>query len=115
MMMFSTSVTGTPAFCASWVEARFWSRRVIAVMLVGEIRLKRLAAIIALVLQGFPTTQMVASAAATSSIASPCATKMRPLSLSRSARSMPGPRGLEPTSRIQSASPKATRGVAGRR
>ena len=65
-----------------------------------------------LVLHGLPTTTTRASAEATSSIALPCSTKILPLSFSRSARSMPGPRGLEPTSMHQSASLKATLRVA---
>ena len=43
----------------------------------------------------------------------PCAMKILPLSLSRSARSMPGPRGLAPTSRHQLASLKPTFGIVG--
>ena len=68
------------------------------------------AAIMQLVLQGLPTTTTRASAEATSSIALPCSTKILPLSFSRSARSMPGPRGLAPTRMAQSASANATRG-----
>ena len=94
MMMSSTSVTSTPAFCASWVWARFWSRRVIAVKRSGPRRLALDAAIITLVLHGLPTTTTRASGEATSSMAVPCSTKILPLSFSRSARSMPGPRGL---------------------
>ena len=63
-----------------------------------------------LVLQGLPTTTTRASSEATSSIAWPCSTKILPLSFSRSARSMPGPRGLEPTRMAQSASLNATSG-----
>ncbi len=70
-------------------------------------RLAWLAAIMQLVLQGLPTTATRASSAATLSIDRPWATKILPLSLSRSARSIPGPRGLEPTSRHQFASLKA--------
>ena len=65
-----------------------------------------------LVLAGLPTTTTRASAAATSSMILPCSTKILPLSLSRSARSMPGPWGLAPTSRHQLASVKPG-GVAG--
>ncbi len=50
-----------------------------------------------LVLQGFPTTRTRTSAAAFSAMARPCGLKMPPLTLSRSPRSMPALRGMEPT------------------
>ncbi len=110
MMMSSTSVRATPAFCASWACARFWSSRVIAVKRSGPRRLAWAAAIMQLVLHGLPTTTTRASSEATSSMALPWPTKILPLSFSRSARSMPGPRGLEPTRMHQSASLNATFG-----
>ena len=110
MMMSSTSVIGTPAFWASWVRARFWSRRVIAVKRSGPSRDAWAAAIMQFVLQGLPTTTTRASSEATSSMAVPCSTKILPLSVSSSARSMPGPRGLLPMRMHQSASAKASRG-----
>jgi len=61
-----------------------------------------------LVLHGLPTTATRQSSAATASIAAPWPMKILPLSFSRSARSMPGPRGLLPTSRHQLASLNAT-------
>ena len=69
MMMSSTSVIGTPAFWASWVRARFWSRRVMAVKRSGPSRRAWAAAIMQLVLQGLPTTTTRASSEATSSMA----------------------------------------------
>ncbi len=110
MMMSSTALTSTPAFWASWVCARFWSSRVIAVKRSGPRRVAWEAAIMQLVLHGLPTTTTRAASEATSSMALPCSTKILPLSLSRSARSMPGPRGLLPTRIAQSASAKASRG-----
>jgi len=71
------------------------------------------AAIMQLVLAGLPTTAMRASSAATASMILPWPMKILPLSLRRSARSMPGPRGLAPTSRHQLASLKPTVGVGG--
>ena len=79
-----------------------------AVKRSGRQALGLAAAIMQLVLQGLPTTATRASSAATSSIAWPWAMKILPLSFSRSARSMPGPRGLEPTSRPSSTSLKPT-------
>ena len=76
----------------------------------GPSRVACEAAIMQLVLHGLPTTTTRASAEATSSMALPCSTKILPLSFSRSARSMPGPRGLEPTRMHQSASANASRG-----
>ena len=53
----------------------------------------------ALLLAGLPTTSTFASRAAQSFSACPCALKMPPFSFSSSLRSIPAPRGLEPTSR----------------
>jgi hypothetical protein len=76
---------------------------------LGGRRLACEAAIMQFVLAGLPTTATRASAAATASMIWPWPMKILPLSLSRSARSMPGPRGLAPTSRHQLASLKPTR------
>ena len=109
MVMLVTSVTAAPVRCANWLTARLWSRRVIAVKLPRGMRFAFWLAMYALVLQGLPTTSTRASAEATSSIAVPWPMKIRPLSFSRSLRSMPGPRGLLPTRKTASASAKAVR------
>jgi hypothetical protein len=57
-----------------------------------------LIAISALVLAGLPVTPMRMSSAATEFSALPCAVKIAPLASNRSPRSIPGPRGLAPTS-----------------
>ena len=93
-----TSATDTPAFLASWVCARFWSRRVIANQRSAGTSGALLRAIRQLVLQGLPTTRTRTSLAAFLAIASPWGLKMPPLTLSRSPRSMPALRGIEPTS-----------------
>ena len=87
------SVIGTPAFFASWVRARLWSRRVIAVNRSAGTSGACEEAISALVLAGLPTTSTRTSAAAPALIASPCGLKMPPLALSRSPRSIPPVRG----------------------
>ena len=56
------------------------------------------------VLQGLPTTRTRTSLAAFAAIAWPWGLKMPPLTLSRSPRSMPALRGIEPTSSAQLAS-----------
>ena len=53
----------------------------------------------AFVLAGFPTTTTRTSSAAPALIAAPCGPKIPAFAASRSARSMPGPRGRAPTSR----------------
>ena len=53
----------------------------------------------ALVLAGLPTTKTLTLREATAFKALPCAVKMAPLIASNSARSMPGPRGREPTNK----------------
>ena len=60
-----------------------------------------------LVLQGLPTTRMRTSEAAFSAMARPCGLKMPPLTLSRSPRSMPALRGMEPTRSAQDVPSKA--------
>src|SRR5690606_261219 len=99
MVTFLTDVIGTPALLASWVMARLWSRRVMAVKrsagTSGALRM----AINAFVLAGLPTTNTRTSDAALSLIALPCTVKIAPLALSRSLRSMPFVRGRAPTRR----------------
>jgi hypothetical protein len=55
-------------------------------------------AIYALVLAGLPTTSTRTSRDAAASSALPCSMKIFAFSSSRSLRSIPGPRGLAPTS-----------------
>ena len=62
----------------------------------------------ALVLAGLPTTRTFTSFLAERDSASPCGLKIPPLALSRSERSIPSLRGMAPTSRATSMSPKAT-------
>ena len=110
MVIFFTLLTGRPTFCATWVSARLWSRRIMAVNCVG-FRLGALfIAISALVLAGLPTTSTFTSRLANSSSARPWGPKILPLASSRSLRSMPGPRGRAPTSSATSTSRKATFG-----
>ena len=54
------------------------------------------------VLQGLPTTSTRTSQAAFAAIASPCGLKIPPFTPSRSLRSMPALRGIDPTSSAQS-------------
>ncbi len=110
MIMLSTSVTRLPVFCASWVRARLWSRRVIAVNWRGSRSGALQEAIRALVLAGLPTTSTRTLRLALSLSALPCTEKIAALASSRSLRSMPGPRGRAPTSRAKSTSLKATLG-----
>ena len=60
-----------------------------------------------LVLQGLPTTRTRTSEAALAAMARPWGLKMPPLTLSRSPRSMPALRGMEPTSRAHDVPSKA--------
>ena len=102
-----TSATGTPSFWATWVMARLWSRRVIAVKQRGSSSAALFIAMSALVLAGLPTTSTLTSRRAERESASPCGLKIPPLADSRSDRSMPCLRGIAPTSRAISASPNA--------
>ena len=91
--------------------ARFWSRRVIAVMFSGGIapaaaRMQTNA----LVLHGFPTTTTLTSLDATSARMRPCSSKMALLALKRSLRCMSFERGRAPTSSATSTSANATLG-----
>ena len=88
-----------PSLLASWAIARLWSRRIIAVKRSRGTPSAFDIAIRQLVLAGLPTTSTLTSSAAPAAIASPCGLKIPPLASSRSARSMPGPRGRAPTSR----------------
>ena len=92
------SVTGARVLLASWLMARLWSSRVIAVNRSLGTSGACEAAISALVLAGLPTTRTRTSSAAPALIASPCGLKMPPLASSRSPRSMPAVRGRAPTS-----------------
>ncbi len=103
-----TSATWTPVSAASWLKARLWSRRVIAVKLSGGRSGALLIAIKAFVFAGFPTTSTLTSRLATSFNARPCSVKIAPFASRRSLRSMPGPRGRLPTSIAMSASRNAT-------
>src|SRR6478735_11674686 len=97
MVIFVTSVTGTPSFWASWLTARLWSSRVIAVNCPGSRSGALRWAISALVLAGLPTTRTLTSRLALELRALPCGRKMPPLADSRSLRSMPALRGMAPT------------------
>ena len=59
------------------------------------------------VLQGLPTTRMRTSEAAFSAMARPWGLKIPPFTLSRSPRSMPALRGMEPTSSAHEVPSKA--------
>ena len=107
---FLMSVIGLPIFCATWVSARLWSRRIIAEKFDGFSLGALFIAIRQLVLAGLPTTSTLTLRLATSDSALPCGAKMRPLASSKSLRSMPGPRGRAPTSNATSASANATIG-----
>lgn len=104
------SATVEPVFFASWVSARLWSRRVIAVKRSAGTSGAAAWAISALVLAGLPTTRILTSSAAWSLMALPCGLKMPPLAESRSPRSMPLVRGRAPTSRPTLVPSKATFG-----
>ena len=97
MMTFSMSLPCTPVLLASWLTARLWSRRTIAWNCFLSRPLAAVAAISELVLAGLPTTSTRTSFEALPAMALPCGPKMPPLAVSRSLRSMPGPRGRAPT------------------
>src|SRR5207302_6558760 len=73
-----TSATPTPALWASWLLARFSSRRVIANQRSSGISGALVRAIRQLVLQGLPTTRIRTSDAARAAIARPWGPKMPP-------------------------------------
>src|SRR3954469_1432764 len=71
-VIFLTEESGLPTFCATWLMARLWSRRIIPVNWVG-FRLGALfIAIRQLVLAGLPTTSTLTLRLATLSSALPC-------------------------------------------
>ena len=107
MVIFVTSETGTPRRCASWLLARLWSRRVIAVNRPGSRSGALRIAINALVLAGLPTTNTLTSRLAERDRAWPWGWKIPPLAERRSLRSIPALRGIAPTKSATSASPKA--------
>ena len=78
-----------PDFSAIWKSALLWSSLIIAVKLVFGILLALELAIKALVLAGLPTTRILQSAAAFSSIALPYSVNILPLSFSKSPLSIP--------------------------
>mmetsp|Transcript_4634 Transcript_4634/g.9597 ORF Transcript_4634/g.9597 Transcript_4634/m.9597 type:complete len:223 (+) Transcript_4634:237-905(+) len=86
-----------PDLSESWARARLWSRRVMAVKFSTGMLGAWWARMRALVLAGLPTTTVLQVFLAVLSMAAPVLLKMAPLSLRRSARSIPGPRGLAPT------------------
>jgi len=90
--------TGLPVFAATWLSARLWSRRSIAVKFSRGRPGALFIAMKALVLAGLPTTSTLTSRLAALSSALPWAVKICAFAASRSARSMPGPRGRAPTS-----------------
>ncbi len=95
---FSMSATALPVFAATWLSARLWSRRSIAVKFSRGSPGALFIAMYAFVLAGLPTTSTLTLRLATLSSALPCAVKISALTASSSARSMPGPRGREPIS-----------------
>jgi hypothetical protein len=97
--MLVISSTAAPVFFASWALARLWSRRIIAVNRSFGTSGAFEVAIRQLVLAGLPTTRIRTSSAAPALIASPWGLKIAPFASSRSARSIPGPRGRAPTRR----------------
>ena len=108
--MFLTSSTATFALSAIMLSARLWSSLVKAVKFCFGMVGAKCDAIKAFVLAGFPTTHTLTVFFATLFSASPYAWKIFALALSRSPRSIPGPRGLAPTKTATSASLKPTRG-----
>ena len=104
------SPTAVPVFVASCDSARLWSSRSIAVKLSFGRSGADFIAMYALVFAGLPTTSTFTSRLATAFSALPCAVKICAFADSRSFRSMPGPRGLAPTSSATSTSLNATIG-----
>ena len=93
-----------PVFSANWLKARLWSSLVMALKHEGLSDLAFFIAIKQLVLAGLPTTKTLTDLLALSARAFPCSTKMAPFCFKRSARSMPGPLGFEPTRKTASQS-----------
>mmetsp|Transcript_5883 Transcript_5883/g.19208 ORF Transcript_5883/g.19208 Transcript_5883/m.19208 type:complete len:261 (-) Transcript_5883:78-860(-) len=93
-----TSDGATPAFRASWLVARLWSRRVRHDQAdEGRASPAAAAAIAALVLAGLPTTSTFTVFLAWAARALPCAAKIATFRSSKSLRSMPGLRGNAPS------------------
>ena len=114
MATLLTSATGAPALAASCALARFSSRRVMANQRSAGTSGALERAMRQFVLHGFPTTRMRTSVAAFSAMARPWGLKIPPFTLSRSPRSMPALRGMEPTRRAHDVPSNAVRksGVA---
>merc|ERR1719461_2446816 len=89
------SLTEQPAFLASCPRPRSWSSLVIAEKFSGGMLGAFAAAMRQLVLQGFPTTTTLAHCRACWLRAFPVFAKISPFAFIKSARSMPGPRGLD--------------------
>ena len=101
MHMLVTFDWWTEAFLASWLLARFSSRRVMAKKRSFGTPSALAMAMRQFVLQGLPTTSVRTSLAAFLAIALPCPVKILPLMPSRSPRSIPALRGTDPTSSAQ--------------
>ena len=71
MVMRRTLVTGTPTRCASWLTARLWSSRIIAVIWRGSRSGALWSVINAFVFAGFPTTSTLTSRLALRESAAP--------------------------------------------
>ncbi len=91
-------LTGTSSRCASWLMARLWSSRIMAVNCDGSRFGALFIAISAFVLAGLPTTSTRTSRWAESDRALPWTVKIAPFADRRSLRSMPCLRGIAPTS-----------------
>ena len=96
-----------PRLGANCPLARFSSRRVMANQRSPGTSGAFERAMRQLVLQGLPTTSTRTSLAALAAMARPCGPKIPPLTVSRSPRSMPALRGMEPTSSAHEAPSKA--------
>ena len=110
MVIRDTSLTLVPSFWATWVRARLWSRRIMAVKRSSGTSGALFMAIRQFVLAGLPITRTRRSSAAWSFRERPWPVKMAPLASSRSWRSMPLDRGREPTRRATFAPLKAVPG-----
>lgn len=96
--MLERLLTSVFNFSFSCDSALLWSSLLMAVIaLLGNL-LNLLAAMRQFVLQGLPTTTALRPGSATESSACPTSTNILPLSLIKSARSMPLVRGLDPIS-----------------
>src|SRR5215831_2418137 len=84
MVILRIAERGLPIFCAIWLTARLWSRRIIAVNCVGLRLGAFFIAIRQLVFAGLPTTSTLTLRLATASSALPCGAKILPFASSRS-------------------------------